>query len=65
MIYYEDECVGCPPELGCFGEACPNRKVKHCYCDDCNNEFSADELYIFDDKHLCTECLLKNFNTLE
>ena len=35
MIKYEDECVGCPPEMGCLGDSCPNRDVKHLYCDKC------------------------------
>ena len=28
MIRYEDNCVGCAPELGCIGEACPYQNMK-------------------------------------
>ena len=46
MIKYEDECVGCPPEMGCMGNSCPNRNVKHLYCDKCGED--CEELYIDD-----------------
>lgn len=65
MIMYEDECVGCPKEIGCYGESCPMRHVPHFYCDKCDEEFGSDELYIYEDKHLCQECLLDNFEKLE
>lgn len=36
MIKYEDECCGCDTEnYPCVGSACPNRHVKHLYCDKC------------------------------
>ena len=57
MIKYEDECVGCPPEKGCLGNSCPNRNVKHLYCDRCKCD--CEELYLYDDEELCEECLLK------
>ena len=38
MIRYEDECVGCPPEMGCLGSICPNRNVPHYFCDYCGEE---------------------------
>ena len=62
-IKYEDECVGCPPEMGCLGSACPNRNVPHYYCDgeDCGEEFLANELYDYDGEMLCVDCLLKQF----
>lgn len=57
-----NECVGCPPELGCLGEACPNRNVLVFTCDDCGEEFGAEELYEYEyDRMLCAECLLKIF----
>ena len=60
MIKYENECVGCPPELGCLGESCPNRNVKRLYCDDCKEE--VETLYVYDGQELCQDCLL---NTIE
>ena len=60
MIRYENECVGCPPEMGCLGESCPNRNVKRLYCDECKEE--VETLYVYDDKELCQDCLL---NTIE
>ena len=38
MIKYEDNCVGCPPEMGCLGSACSNRNVPVFVCDDCGCE---------------------------
>ena len=63
MITYENECVGCPTELGCLGSACSYRNVKHLYCDKCNCD--ADKLCKFDDKELCEDCLLKEFEVIE
>ena len=51
---YINECVGCPPEMECLGEACPNRNVLHYYCDECDAE---EELYYYDDKELCIDCI--------
>ena len=39
MITYEDECCGCATEsYPCLGNACPNRNVKHLYCDKCKDD---------------------------
>ena len=64
-IVFEDECIGCPPGMGCLGSACPNKKVKHYYCDKCEQEFEPEELFIDeDDKELCDECLLSKYDTV-
>lgn len=63
-VGYEDECVGCPPEMGCLGNACPNRNVKHFYCDKCGDEFMPEELYDYEDEMLCGECVLLNYQTV-
>lgn len=55
MIKYENECVGCPPEMGCMGDSCPNRDVQHLYCDRCGED--CEELFIFDGEELCEDCL--------
>ena len=60
MIKTEDNCVGCPPEMGCLGSFCPNRNVLVYICDCCKCE--ADELYIYDgEEQLCEDCLLDKF----
>ena len=51
----ENECVGCPPDIGCIGDACPYRNVEHIYCDLCGEEAE----YIVDDEDLCEYCAKK------
>ena len=56
MVYREDQCVGCPPELGCLGDGCPNRNVPVFECDDCREEVT--ELYIGEDGgEYCQSCI--------
>ena len=62
MIEYENECVGCPPEMGCMGSSCPNRNVPHYYCDECGDETS---LYYYDDKELCIDCIKEKLEKVE
>lgn len=63
MVKYEDECCGCATEnYPCVGSACPNRHVKHLYCDECNDD--VEELYDFEGVQLCKECLLKKFEKI-
>lgn len=62
MVEYENECVGCPPEMGCMGSSCPNRNVPHYYCDECGDETS---LYYYDDKELCIDCIKKLLEKVE
>ena len=62
MIKYEDECVGCPTEMGCMGNSCQYRNVKHLYCDHCKED--CEELYVFDGEELCEECLLDSFKKI-
>ena len=61
MIRYENECVGCPPEMGCLGSSCPNRNVPHRYCDKCGEEIYEDEIYDVEGEELCLDCLCKMF----
>ena len=60
MKKIEDECVSCG--LPCLGSACPYRNVMRFYCDKCGEEAT---LYHYDDKELCAECLLKEFEVVE
>ena len=63
MIKFEDECVGCPPELGCLGENCPNRNVVHLYCDNCGDD--VENLFDTGGEQLCERCLHKRFDTID
>ncbi len=64
-VVYEDECVGCSSELGCLGSACPNKNVKHYYCDKCKQEFEPEALFIDEyENELCDECLLNKYDTV-
>jgi len=58
MIQYEDECVGCPPEMGCLGSMCPNRNVPRIYCDICGEEIDSDSERwdLNTDYHVCEDC---------
>lgn len=42
MVVFENECVGCPTEMGCYGQSCPNRNVPHYFCDKCGKEIMDD-----------------------
>lgn len=66
MITFENECVGCPPNMGCLGSACKNRNVPHYYCDVCGDELEPEELYVYSeyDKLLCKSCLTEQFKTV-
>lgn len=57
-----DECVGCPPEIGCLGSSCPNRNIVNYYCDICGEETI---LYHYDGYEMCAECILNQFEVVE
>ncbi len=57
MIFYENECVDCPKEIGCVGKSCPNRHVPHTRCDDCQDE--DVDLFEYDNEELCIDCIEK------
>ena len=62
MKKIENECVGCPPELGCLGSICPNRNVARFYCDRCGEEAKLYHCY---GEELCEECVLDQFEVVE
>ena len=62
MVKYENECVCCPPGMGCLGDSCPNRNVMHLYCDKCKDD--VEVLYDYDGEELCEECLLDSFKKI-
>ena len=55
MIRTENECVGCPKEMGCLGSGCPYTHVPHLFCDKCGQE--AASLFDTDDGQLCYDCV--------
>lgn len=55
-LTFTDECVGCPPEIGCLGISCKYRNVPHLVCDKCKRE--TDALYVHGTGQLCEQCLL-------
>ena len=52
----EDQCVGCPDELGCIGDSCKYKNVECFYCDNCSDQAM---LYEFEGRQLCIECIKK------
>lgn len=63
MIRIENECVGCPPEIGCIGENCPYLNVPRLYCDECGE--MMDVLYHFDWQELCLDCIEARLERVE
>lgn len=57
MIKYEDQCVGCPTEMGCMGSACPYMNVPVAVCDEC--ECEDETFYEFNGEYLCRDCYIK------
>lgn len=62
MIRVEDECVGCPPEMGCLGSSCPYKNVPRFYCDKCGFE---EDLYWYDNEQLCIDCIKVKLEKVE
>lgn len=62
MKKIENNCVGCPPEIGCLGSACPYVNIEVYYCDDCGDETT---LYYFEDMELCINCIIKRLDCVD
>lgn len=62
MLRVENECVGCPPEMGCLGSSCPYMNVERWYCDECDEE---GQLYEYDGQELCVDCIAKRLEKVE
>jgi len=60
MKEIENQCVGCPKEIGCLGSGCPNRNIIVYYCDRCNGYAN----YKIGDEDMCEECAEKYCNEL-
>lgn len=66
MVKYENECVGCPSDMGCLGNSCIYKSVKRLYCDKCGNEIDADEEYFgftAEDMY-CENCFIEELTTM-
>lgn len=59
MFKIENECVDCGKP--CLRDSCPYRNVTRYYCDDCGDE---SELFEFDDKELCMDCIKKRLRPI-
>lgn len=55
MTRYESNCVSCG--FPCRHEGCPYYKVLTLFCDQCGDE--VEDLYDYDGKQVCEDCLLK------
>lgn len=62
MKKIENECVGCPVEMGCIGDSCPHKNVSRFYCDKCGEE---ETLYHYDGQELCIDCIKKEFEIVK
>ena len=62
MIEIENECVGCPGELGCIGNSCRYMNVVRFYCDGCGEE---KQLYYWDGIELCIDCIEHKLERVE
>ena len=59
MRRIENDCCGCAtPGYPCLGNACPLRSVEYVDCDKCEEDIS-NEFFKYDNKELCTDCLLE------
>ena len=60
MLEYENDCVDCG--LPCLGNACPNKRRPHRYCDECGEE---EQLYEYDGLELCLSCVETRLEKIE
>lgn len=60
MIEVRDECVCCPPEMGCLGRSCPYIDVEVTICDRCRE----DAVYNIDGEDFCETCAEKYLTEL-
>ena len=64
MIRFENQCVGCPPEMDCFGNSCRYKNVPVLICDECGDE--TDEMWYGEDgKQYCHYCITHHLEKVE
>ncbi|MBQ8809489.1 MAG: hypothetical protein IJZ69_04355 [Bacteroidales bacterium] len=56
----ENQCVDCPPEMGCLGQSCPKKNIAVYVCDDCGDEIYGD-IYEAEGDELCESCLKSRY----
>lgn len=56
-----NDCVGCPPNMGCLGSGCPMRHSYYYKCDECEAEYVDCRI---DGMDLCDECADKYLNEM-
>ena len=61
MIRFENECVGCPKEMGCIN--CSYSRVVHLICDSCEQE--SDKLYNTDEGQICQDCVEETYPVID
>lgn len=65
MLKYHDECCNCAvPAYPCLDAYCPHKNVPHYHCDLCDIDDSETDIYQYNYKTLCRECLLQQFTKL-
>lgn len=66
-FFVRDECVGCPPNMGCLGSGCPNRNIKIMTCDFCDNTEEDETIYhdVENDEDICESCLGRRYKAYE
>ena len=65
MIRLENQCVGCPPEIGCLGRICPKREVEVLVCDKCGSEYHVEEGVGENGEDLCFSCARSEYQEEE
>ena len=52
MVKYINECRDCAvPGYPCMNEYCPNKRVKHVFCDVCGTDM--EDWYSYNDMQIC------------
>lgn len=59
MERYENDCVSCGADNCCL---CRLKSVRHLYCDECGEE---DDLFYFDGRELCIDCIKGSLDPVE
>lgn len=54
-VYDKGGCVGCPPEIGCMGKACPQCWKYIITCDMCKRQ--TNDVWRVDGVDLCQDCM--------
>lgn len=66
MTYYENQCCDCAaPGYPCMGELCGLRHVKVYVCDECKEEVGYGDLFYYEGKELCADCIIRDLKRVE